>query len=110
MQLPRAAQVADLEQRYSLELEALAPVADIVEVASPTPQAFAEGAADCDAVIISWGIRLDGSIVSRLEKSVVIGIGSVGVDMVNVDAATRVATASSGRFDRHEERRKPVAS
>ena len=89
MQLPRRAQVADLERRYALELEALAPIADIVEVASPNAAEFVAGAADCDAVITSWGIRLDESIVSRLPKCVVIGLGSVGVDMVDVAAATR---------------------
>ena len=88
MQLPRAAEVANLTERYSLELEALAPVADIVEVASPDADAFVTGAADCDGVITSWGIRLDESIVSRLDKCAVIGLGSVGVDMVDVEAAT----------------------
>ena len=88
MQLPRRAAVADLSERYALELEALAPVADIVEVESPTAEAFAEGAADCDAVITSWGIRFDEAIISRLDKCVVIGLGSVGVDMVDVEAAT----------------------
>jgi hypothetical protein len=63
MQLPRAAAVENLSQRYALELEALAPIADIVEVASPSAAAFAEGAADCDAVITSWGIRLDKDII-----------------------------------------------
>ena len=29
MQLPRRADVANLEQKYSLELEALAPIADL---------------------------------------------------------------------------------
>ena len=89
MQLPRRAAVANLKQRYALELEALGSVAEIVEVASPSPAAFVEGAADCDAVITSWGIRLDESIVSRLDKCVVIALGSVGVDMVDVEAATR---------------------
>ena len=88
MQLPRAAEVANLAERYSLELEALGPIADIVEVASPSADEFVEGAADCDAVITSWGIRLDRSVVSRLDKCVVIGLGSVGVDMVDVEAAT----------------------
>ena len=89
MQLPRRADVVNLEQRYALELEALAPVADIVEAASPNAEAFVEGAADCDAVITSWGIRLDEAIVDRLEQCVVIGLGSVGVDMVDVAAAAR---------------------
>lgn len=89
MQLPRIAEVVDLKQKYSLELEALEPVADIVEVASPTPEDFAEGAKLADAIITSWGIQIDSRIIDRLEKCVVIGLGSVGVDMVDVDAATK---------------------
>lgn len=88
MQLPRIAEVVDLKQKYSLELEALGPVANIVEVASPTPEDFAEGAKHADAIITSWGIQIDSRIIDRLEKCVVIGLGSVGVDMVDVDAAT----------------------
>ena len=88
MQLPRRAAVANLEERYALELEALAPVADIVEVESPTPEAFAEGAKDCDAIITSWGIHINKTIIDKLDKCVVIGLGSVGVDMVDVEAAT----------------------
>ena len=88
MQLPRRADVANLAQKYALELEALGPVADIVEVESPTPEAFAEGAKDCDAIITSWGIHLNKPIIERLNKCVVIGLGSVGVDMVDVEAAT----------------------
>ncbi|MCY4656256.1 MAG: C-terminal binding protein [Gammaproteobacteria bacterium] len=88
MQLPRRAAVANLEERYALELEALAPVADIVEVESPTPEAFAKGAKDCDAIITSWGIHINKTIIDKLDKCVVIGLGSVGVDMVDVEAAT----------------------
>ena len=88
MQLPRRAAVANIEERYSLELEALGRVAEIVEVPSPTPLDFAEGAKDCDAIITSWGIHFNEEVISRLEKCTVIGLGSVGVDMVDVDAAT----------------------
>ena len=88
MQLPRRADVANLEEKYSLELEALAPIADIVEVESPTAEAFAEGASDCDGVITSWGLRIDEAIISKLEKCKVIGLASVGVDMVDVEACT----------------------
>ena len=87
-QLPRIADVVNLKEKYSLELEALAPVADIVEVASPTPEAFAEGAKDCDAIVTSWGIHITGDVIRKLDKCTVIGLGSVGVDMVDVDAAT----------------------
>ena len=89
MQLPRTAATSPSAQAFVHELEALAPIADLIEVEAPTAAAFAEGAAQADAVITSWGIRLDEAAIARLEKCVVIGLGSVGVDMVDVDAATR---------------------
>ena len=89
MQLPPRAHVTALSERYALELEALAPVADLIGVPSPTPSAFAEGAAGADAIITSWGVLLDETVISKLQKCVVIGLSSVGVDMVDVEAATR---------------------
>ena len=88
MQLPRIAEVTNLDEKYSLELEALRPVADIVEVASPTAEDFAEGAKNCDAIITSWGIQINRQVIEKLENVTVIGLGSVGVDMVDVEAAT----------------------
>ena len=88
VQLPAIAKAQSLAERYSLELEALAPVADIVEVEASTAEAFADAAADADALITSWGIHIDEQIISRLKKCVVIGVGSVGVDMVDIEAAT----------------------
>jgi D-3-phosphoglycerate dehydrogenase len=88
VQLPPQAVSQSVEERYALELEALAPVADIVEVDASTPEAFAEAARDADALITSWGIRIDESVIERLEQCAVIGVGSVGVDMVDVNAAT----------------------
>ena len=75
VQLPRQAQSQTLEERYALELEALAPLAEIVEVEADTPEQFAEAAADADALITSWGIDINETIVSRLEKCAVIGVG-----------------------------------
>lgn len=89
VQLPRTPSEATVEQRYSLELEALTPAgAEIVEVSSSTVESFIDGAKDADALITSWGIDIDRNIVSNLDKCVVIGVGSVGVDMVDVEAAT----------------------
>ena len=59
-----------------------------VEVAADTPEEFAEGAADADAIITSWGVRIDAEVISKLKRCVVIGVGSIGVDMVDVEAAT----------------------
>src|SRR5579863_2133248 len=88
IQLARQAQNQTIEERFSLELEGLAPVADIVEIRADTPAEFAAGVADMDAIITSWGLRIDRQVIDSLKRCVVIGVGSVGVDMVDVDAAT----------------------
>ncbi|MEE9556037.1 MAG: NAD(P)-dependent oxidoreductase, partial [Candidatus Adiutricales bacterium] len=87
-QLPGTGRTGDVAQRYALELEALAPVADIHEVKGGTEEEFIEGARDAEAIITTWGMRINKNIISNLEKCVVIGVGSVGVDMVDVEAAT----------------------
>lgn len=88
VQLPAVAKEAPVAQRYALELESLAGIAEIIEVDGTSPASFLEGARDADAIITSWGIKLDQQIIAGLEKCAVIGVGSVGVDMVDVDAAT----------------------
>ncbi len=88
IQLPAIASAGDIAQRYALELEALHSVANLVEVPGSSPAEFLAGAADADALITSWGIRIDSQIIAGLQRCVVIGVGSVGVDMVDVDAAT----------------------
>ncbi len=87
VQLPGHASV-DLRTRYSLELESLDAVAEIVEVDASSEESFIAGAHDADALLTSWGITISRNIIESLEKCVVIGVGSVGVDMVDVDAAT----------------------
>ncbi len=88
IQLPKQAQNQAVESRWSLELEALHDIADIIEIRADTPQEFAAGVGDVDAIITSWGLRIDKQVIQALEKAVVIGVGSVGVDMVNIEAAT----------------------
>src|SRR5579863_4877226 len=88
IQLARQAQNQTIEERFSLELEGLAPVADVVEIRADTPAEFAAGVADVDAIITSWGLRIDKPVIEALKRCVVIGVGSVGVDMVDLDAAT----------------------
>ena len=88
VQLPRIAKAESVAQRYALELEALAPLAELVEVQADTAAEFIDGARDADALITSWGVRIDRQIINALERCVVIGVGSVGVDMVDVEAAT----------------------
>ena len=88
IQLPSQARNQTASERYALELEALAPLADIVDVPADTPEELAAGVADMDAIITSWGLRIDRQVIGALSKCVVIGVGSVGVDMVDIEAAT----------------------
>ena len=90
IRLPRqvASQTQTLEQRWAHELEALAPIADIVEIPADTQTEFANAVGDLDAIITSWGISIDQEVVDGLKQCVVIGVGGVGVDMVDVAAAT----------------------
>ena len=89
IQLPRQARNQTTEERFALELEALAPIADIVEIRADSPSEFAAGVTDMDAIITSWGLRIDAEVIAALQQATVIGVGSVGVDMVDIDAATR---------------------
>ncbi len=88
IQLPRQAQGQTIAERYSLELEALAPIAEIVDIRADTPAEFAAGARGMDAIITSWGLDIDQQVIAGMDNCVVIGVGSVGVDMVDIAAAT----------------------
>ncbi len=77
-----------LSQRYSYELETLEPIAEMIEIQAEEEGKFIEAAKDTDALITSWGFPITRNIIENLKKLVVIGVGSVGVDMVDVDAAT----------------------
>jgi D-3-phosphoglycerate dehydrogenase / 2-oxoglutarate reductase len=86
--LPAIAQSGSIEARYGLELEALAPLADVIEVEARSPEGLLAVASQVDALITSWGVTIDRRIIEGLERCVVIGVGSVGVDMVDITAAT----------------------
>jgi D-3-phosphoglycerate dehydrogenase len=77
------------DKKFALELEALEPLADLIEADTSSPEAFLETARDADGILTSWGMRFNEEVIAGLEKCAIIGVGSVGVDMVDVDAATR---------------------
>jgi len=73
---------------YKIEREALDPIgAEIVEVAAKTEEEFIAAARDADAVI-ARNRRITATIIKGLRNCKVIGLGSVGADTVDVDAAT----------------------
>ena len=73
---------------YELEMEALGPLgAEIVEIPAGTEDEFVKAARDADA-LYAKGRRVTKRIVDGLEKCKVIALGSVGVDSVDIAAAT----------------------
>lgn len=73
---------------YKLEMEGLAPIeAEIVEIASGTDDEFVSAARDADA-LYAKGRLITKRIIDGLERCRVIALGSVGVDSVDVAAAT----------------------
>jgi len=88
IRLPAIPRTGALTDRYALELESLAPLADVVEVEASSADALIAGARAADALITSWGVRIDRQVIEGLERCAIIAVGSIGVDMVDVDAAT----------------------
>jgi D-3-phosphoglycerate dehydrogenase len=73
---------------YELEMEGLAPIeAEIVEIAAKTDDEFVSAARDADA-LYAKGRLITKRIIDGLERCKVIALGSVGVDSVDVAAAT----------------------
>jgi D-3-phosphoglycerate dehydrogenase len=73
---------------YALEMEALAPIgAEIVEIAATTDDEFVAAARDADA-LYAKGRRITKRIIDGFERCRVISLGSVGVDSVDIAAAT----------------------
>jgi D-3-phosphoglycerate dehydrogenase len=69
-------------------MEALLPLgAEIVEVGAKSDEEFAAAARDADA-LYAKGRRITKRIIDGLERCKVIALGSVGVDSVDVAAAT----------------------
>jgi D-3-phosphoglycerate dehydrogenase len=73
---------------YALEMEALGPLGvEIVEIPSGTEDEFVKAGRDADA-LYAKGRRITKGMIDGLERCKVISLGSVGVDSVDVAAAT----------------------
>ena len=78
-----------LKDRYRLEFEALSRVKpELIEVPPGNAEDLIAVAHDADAILVSWGVFIDKTIISQLSKCIILAVGSVGTDMVDVEAAT----------------------
>src|ERR1041384_1331523 len=73
---------------YDYELEALTPLgAEIVEIDTKDENDFVRAARDCDA-LYAKGRSITKKMIDGLERCKIIALGSVGVDSVDIAAAT----------------------
>lgn len=73
---------------YEYELEALTPLgAEIVEIGAKSDEEFAAAVRDADAMYAK-GRKITKTIIDGLDKCRIISLGSVGVDSVDIAAAT----------------------
>src|SRR5918911_1428320 len=74
---------------YAQERLALDPIgATIVPVHADTEEAYRAALADMDAVVPGPRVRLTANVIQGLRACKVIGNGGIGVDSVDVEAAT----------------------
>ncbi len=73
---------------YGYEMEALTPIdAEIYEIPAGSEDDFVAAARDADA-LYAKGRRITRKMIDGLQRCKIISLGSVGVDSVDVDAAT----------------------
>ena len=73
---------------YDYELETLTPLgAEIVEIDTKDENEFVKAARDCDA-LYAKGRSITKKMIDGLERCKIIALGSVGVDSVDIAAAT----------------------
>ena len=74
----------------SLEVEqkALEGLADLVALRAKTPDEFLDEAADCDALLNTYAGPITARVMERMPKCKIIARYGIGVDTIDVDAAT----------------------
>ena len=88
IELPPRGELGDPIHRHEPELEVFGSSVELVETNATTAEEFVAGAADADAIIATWGVKLSRPIIEKLDRCVIIALASVGVDMVDIQAAT----------------------
>lgn len=74
---------------FDYEQEALTPIdAEIVPVYADNEDEYAAQIADADAVIAGLRVRLSANVISKLRNCKIIQATGIGVDRIDVDAAT----------------------
>lgn len=71
-----------------VEQKTLAGVADLVPMQTKKPDEFIEAAADCDALLNTYAGPITAEVMARMPKCKIIARYGIGVDTIDLDAAT----------------------
>lgn len=76
------------ERRFAIELDILKGLGEFSQVDRNDRDAFFDAVSKADAIITTWGVVFDREVIRHMERCRIIAVGAVGVDMVDLDAAT----------------------
>ena len=92
------------EQRFCFELESLSNLdVHIVEANGADRTEFLTLAKDADAIMTSWGVAVDGAFISQLENCRIIALACIGVDMIDLQAASECGIVVTNTPDIYSE-------
>ena len=87
---PKTRFEAKEKKDYSIELEFLETIgAEIIAIPISEDEEYPEIVSEIEALIASWPIYIGKKLIAALKNCVVIANGSVGVDMIDVDEASK---------------------
>jgi D-3-phosphoglycerate dehydrogenase len=75
-------------ESLDVEKNTLAGVAELVPMQTKKPDEFIEAAADCDALLNTYAGPITAEVMARMPKCKIIARYGIGVDTIDLDAAT----------------------
>src|SRR5436853_5072560 len=76
-------------ESLDVEKKTLEGIADLVALQTKKPEAFLAEAADCDALLNTYAGPITADVMARMRKCRIIARYGIGVDTIDLDAATQ---------------------
>src|SRR5262245_29890377 len=76
-------------ESLDVEKKTLAGLAELVPLQTKKPEEFLPQAADCDALLNTYAGPITGEAMARMPKCKIIARYGIGVDTIDLDAATQ---------------------
>ena len=76
-------------ESLDVEKKTLDGIADLVALQTKKPEEFLTQAADCDALLNTYAGPISADVVARMQKCKIIARYGIGVDTIDLDAATQ---------------------